>query len=80
MYLSDHLFVKYDIFEATVKFPPRGAPILIITYYCEHHNMTYISQSNNNITFKISFPARQKINVWIIIVLRKVTNTVQQVM
>ena len=40
MYLSDHLFVKYDIFEATVKFPPRGTPIVIITYYCDNNKMT----------------------------------------
>ena len=41
---SDHLFIKYDIFEGNVNFPPRGTPSSIVTQYCEHHNMSYISQ------------------------------------
>ena len=49
MDISYQPFIKDDIFEATVYFPPRGTPIVIINCYCEHHNMTNISQSNNNI-------------------------------
>ena len=48
-YLFDQPLIKYDIFEEKVTFPPRGTPIVIVNYYCEHHNMTYISQSDNNI-------------------------------
>ena len=44
IYLSDHTFIKYDIFEVNVDFKPRGTPIETITQYCEHHNMSYISQ------------------------------------
>ena len=44
IYLSGHLFIKYDIFESNVNFTPRGTPIFIITKYCEHHNMSYIYQ------------------------------------
>ena len=32
--LSYHLFIKDDIFEVTVKFPPIGTPVVIITQYC----------------------------------------------
>ena len=37
--LPDHLFIKYDIFEVPVNFPPRGTPIGIIKKFCEYHNM-----------------------------------------
>ena len=37
--LSDHPFVKYDIFEGNVNFTPRGNPVGINSQYCEHHNM-----------------------------------------
>ena len=43
--LSDNIFVKDDIFEVHVNFPPRGTPIGIVAQYFEHHNMSYISQS-----------------------------------
>ena len=43
--LLDHPFIKDDIFEVNVNFPPRGTPVGITTQYCEHHNMSYISQS-----------------------------------
>ena len=46
--LSDYPFIKDDVFEVNVNFPPRGTPIVIVTQYCEHHNMSYISQSENN--------------------------------
>ena len=36
-------FIKYDIFEGNVNFTPKGTPISIITQYCEHHNISYIS-------------------------------------
>ena len=37
--LSDYPFIKYDIFEANVNFPPRCTPIGIVTKYCEHRNI-----------------------------------------
>ena len=36
---SDHTFIKYDIFEVNVNFPPICNPIGIVAEYCEHHNM-----------------------------------------
>ena len=42
--LLDHLFIKYDIFVDNVNLPPRGTPIGIVTQFCEHQNMSYISQ------------------------------------
>ena len=43
--LSDHPYIKDDIFEGNVNISPRGTPTGIIKQYCEHHNMPYISQS-----------------------------------
>ena len=43
--LSDHPFIKYDGFEVNINFTPRVTPIVIVTQYCEHHNMSYISHS-----------------------------------
>ena len=34
--LSDHTFIKDDIFEVNANFPPRDTPIGIVTQYCEH--------------------------------------------
>ena len=42
--LYEHPFIKEDIFEETFTFPPRGTPIGIIKYYCDHHNITYITK------------------------------------
>ena len=42
--LSDHTFINDDIFEGNVNFPPIFTLIGIVTQYCEHHNMSYISQ------------------------------------
>ena len=42
--LSDHPFIKDDIFEVNVNLTPIGALIGIVTQYCEHHNMLYIYQ------------------------------------
>ena len=39
--LLGHTLNKYDIFEVTVTFPPRGNPIVIVDQYCDHHNMSY---------------------------------------
>ena len=39
-----HPLIKEDLFEATVTFSQRFTPILIINYYCQNHNMTYITQ------------------------------------
>ena len=64
--LSDHPFIKDDIFEVGVNFPPRGNPIGIVAQYCEHHNMSYISQSKNNIPWNHAFTDRNSTNVWIL--------------
>ena len=48
LYLSDHPFTKYDIFEAAVSFPSRVSPIVIFVKYCGHHNMSYVFRSKNN--------------------------------
>ena len=37
--LSDNPFIKDDIFEVNVNFPPRDTPISIVKK-CEHHNMS----------------------------------------
>ena len=47
--LSYRPFIRDDIFEVHVNFPPRVNPTGIVAQYCEHHNMTYISKSTNNI-------------------------------
>ena len=36
--LSDHPFIKYEIFEVNVNSPPIGTPIVIVAQYCGHHN------------------------------------------
>ena len=69
--LSDHSFIKDDIFEVIVNFPSRGPPIGITTQYCEHHNMSYISKSENNSPWDHAFPARNRENIWILIIGRK---------
>ena len=63
VYLSDHPFIKDDIFEGIVTFPTRGTPIGITTQYCEHQKMLYISQSENNIPCNHAFPSRNSKNV-----------------
>ena len=77
---SYHPFIKYDIFEVNVNLPPRVTHIGIIAQYCEHHNMSYISQSKNNITRDHTFLARNMTNVCILIIVRKEPTTVQQVL
>ena len=42
--LSDHPFIKYDVFEVNVNFPPRDTPIGIVAQYYDNHNMSYINQ------------------------------------
>ena len=64
--LSDHPFIKYDIFEVTTTFPPRGTPIVIVAQYCEHHNMSYISHTTNNIPCNHALPVIIRTNVWIL--------------
>ena len=64
--LSDHPYIKDDIFEGNVNISPRGTPTGIIKQYCEHHNMPYISQSKNNSPWNQAFPARNRTNVWIL--------------
>ena len=77
--LSNHPFIKDEIFEATVNFSPRFTPIGIITYYFEHRNMTYIYLSNNNSPCKIALPSRQINNVWVLSIGIKDPTTLQKV-
>ena len=76
--LSDHTIIKDDIFEVNVNFPPRGTPIGIVTQYCEQHNISYISQSENNIPWYHKFPYRKSDTVWFLSIDRKDSTTVQQ--
>ena len=46
--VSDHPFIKYDIFEVHINYLPRCTPIGIVSHYCEYHNMSYISELTNN--------------------------------
>ena len=71
MYLSYHPFIKDDIFESTVKFPPRGTTIGIVDQYCEHHNMYYVSKSNNNRQWNQNLPTGNRNNACIIIIGKK---------
>ena len=41
--ISNHPFIKDDLFKATVNFPPGVTPIDIFSQYCERHNIYYIS-------------------------------------
>ena len=77
--LYDHPFIKYDIYESTVTLTSRGNPNVIIKYYCDHNNMTYVTQSNNNNPLDIDLPARKRANAWILCIVRKDPTTVQQV-
>ena len=76
--IYENSFIKYDIFEAIVTFPPRGTLIGIIVYYCEHYNMNYITQSNNNSPWDRVFPVGQISNFWVISISRKYWTTVQK--
>ena len=63
-----------------VNFPPRVTPIVIVTRYCENHNMSYMYQSENNRPWNHAFPDRKGTNVWILIIVKKEPTTVQQVL
>ena len=76
--LSDHPFIKDDIFEANVNYPPRGTPIGIIAHYCEHHNVSYNSQSKNNSQSNHAFPARNSTNFYILVIGIKEPTTSQK--
>ena len=80
IYLSDHPFIKDDIFEVNVNFLQRGTPIGIVTQYCEHQNMSYISQSANNSLWYHAFPDRNSTNVWILGIFSQEPKTFQQVL
>ena len=64
--LSDHPFIKYYIFEVSVHFSPRVTPLGIVTQYCKHHNMSYISQLTNNSPWNHAFSDRNSTNIWIL--------------
>ena len=64
--LSFHPFIKDDIFEVTVIFPPIVTYIGIVDQYCERHNMSYIPQSTNNSPWNHDSPTRNRTNVWIL--------------
>ena len=78
--LSDHPFIKDNIFSFDVSFSSRGIPIGIVAQYCEHHNMSYISQSTNNNPWNHSLTARNRTSVWILILVRKESTTVQHIL
>ena len=77
IYLSDHPFIKDDIFKFNVNFPTRVNTIDIVKK-SEHHNMSYISKSENNIPWNHTFPARNRTNFWIIRIGRKEPQTFQK--
>ena len=64
--LSDHTFIKNDIFEVDVNLSPGGTPIGIVRKYCKHHNMSYIYQSTNNSSCINSFIDRNRTSVCIL--------------
>ena len=78
--LSDHPFIKYDIFEGVVTFTQIDIPIIITTQYFKHHNMSYISHSENNILWNHSFPAINRANVRILSIVRKESTSSLQVL
>ena len=78
--LSHHLFIKYDIFEVSVNFPPRGNTIGIVAQNCKHNNISYISQLTNNSPCNYALPARNRANVCILVIRIKEPTTVQQVL
>ena len=78
--LSDHPFIKYDIFEVHNNSPSRGNTIDIVAQYCEHHNMPYISQLTNNSSLNHAFPTRNRTTVWILSIGIKKPTTVKQVL
>ena len=77
---SDYPFIKYDIFEVNVNFPPIVTHIGIVLQYCKHHNMSYIFKSTKNIPWNQALPARNRTNVWIFRIGRKEPRTVRQVL
>ena len=56
-----HLFIKCDIFKGNVNFPPRGTPSGISKHYGEHHNMSIISQSENNSSWIMHLQIEQEL-------------------
>ena len=72
--LSNHLFIKDDIFEANVNLPPRGTPIGIVSQYCEHHNISYITPSTNKRPWNHALTSRHLTNAWIIIIVLKLSS------
>ena len=78
--ISDHPFIKDDIFEVTVDFTPRGTPFGLVARYCEYHNMSYISQSTNNILCNLDLPLINMTGVCILSIVRKYPKTVQLVL
>ena len=64
----DFKYIKYDIFEVNVNFPTGGTTIGIVAHYCEHHNMSYISQSTNKRPWNHALTDRNRTNVWILII------------
>ena len=73
--LSDHPFIKDNIFEFDLNLTPIGTPIDIATQYCEHHNMSYISQLKKNSPRNHFFPSRNMTNFWILGIGRKEPTT-----
>ena len=78
--LSDHPFIKDDIFEVNVYFPTRGTPIGIVTKYYEHHNMSHISHSTNNNQQNHYIQEINRTNFCILRIFIKEPTTAQQVL
>ena len=54
-------------------FTPRGNPIFIVDQYSEHHNVSYVSQSTNNIPRNHIFTTKIRTNLWVLSIGRKET-------
>ena len=76
--ISDHPFIKDDIFEVKFNLPSIGNPVGIVAQYCKHHNMSYISQSTNKIPCNHTLKDRNRTNVCIIGIDRKESTTAQE--
>ena len=56
--LTDHPYIKDDVFEVTINFPQRINIIEMVAQYCEHQNITTcpIYPSQKPYPFEPCFP------------------------
>ena len=71
--ITENPIIKYDIYEVTLTFTPRGNTITIVSQYFEHHKMFYVSHLKKNIPWNRNISERDRTNVWILIIGRKET-------